>query len=95
MIKGRPCKVVDVSTSKTGKHGHAKANFVAVDIFNGKKVEDVIPTTHTTQVPIVSTRVHCSLGSLEASLHKEGEAFGDSQALGLTFARLVYATGQA
>ena len=24
VIKGRPCKVVDMSTSKTGKHGHAK-----------------------------------------------------------------------
>lgn len=28
VIKGRPCKVVDVSTSKTGKHGHAKCAFV-------------------------------------------------------------------
>lgn len=24
MIKSRPCKIVDMSTSKTGKHGHAK-----------------------------------------------------------------------
>lgn len=24
MIKNRPCKIVDMSTSKTGKHGHAK-----------------------------------------------------------------------
>ena len=29
MIKGQPCKVSEVSTSKTGKHGHAKCNFVA------------------------------------------------------------------
>jgi len=54
MIKDRPCKVVNVSTSKTGKHGHAKANFTAIDIFNGKKVEDVVPTTHTTYVPNVN-----------------------------------------
>ncbi len=27
MIKGRPCKVVEMSTSKTGKHGHAKVCF--------------------------------------------------------------------
>lgn len=57
MIKGRPCKVVNVSTSKTGKHGHAKANFTAIDIFNGKKVEDVVPTTHTTYVPNVRAYV--------------------------------------
>ena len=36
-IKGRACKVVNVTTSKTGKHGHAKCHFVATDIFNGKK----------------------------------------------------------
>merc|ERR1719197_1835994 len=40
MIKGNPCKVLDVSTSKTGKHGHAKCHFVAQDIFTGKKMED-------------------------------------------------------
>ena len=27
MIKGRPCKIVEMSTSKTGKHGHAKVSF--------------------------------------------------------------------
>ncbi|CAM9156228.1 unnamed protein product [Discosporangium mesarthrocarpum] len=53
VIKGHPCKVVNVSTSKTGKHGHAKANFTATDIFSGKKLEDVIPSTHTTSVPVV------------------------------------------
>ena len=37
MIKGQPCKVSDVSTSKTGKHGHAKCHFVAIDIFNGTR----------------------------------------------------------
>lgn len=42
-----------MSTSKTGKHGHAKANFTATDIFTGKKLEDVIPSTHTTSVPVV------------------------------------------
>ena len=54
MIKGQPCKVADVSTSKTGKHGHAKCNFVAYNIFNNKKLEDMIPSTHGTTVPIVS-----------------------------------------
>ena len=26
MIKGNPCKIVEMTTSKTGKHGHAKAS---------------------------------------------------------------------
>ena len=53
MIKGNPCKVIDVSTSKTGKHGHAKCHFVAQDIFTGKKMEDLVPASHTTNVPFV------------------------------------------
>lgn len=54
MIKGFPCKVLSISVSKTGKHGHAKCNFTAVDIFTGKKLEDMIPSTHGTTVPIVN-----------------------------------------
>jgi len=53
MIKGHPCKVLSISVSKTGKHGHAKCNFIATDIFTGKKYEDMVPSTHGTTVPIV------------------------------------------
>ena len=53
MIKGKPCKCVEVSTSKTGKHGHAKAHIVAIDIFTGKKYEDLCPTSHNLDVPFV------------------------------------------
>ena len=45
---------MNVSTSKTGKHGHAKCNFTALDIFTNKKLEDIVPSTHTTAVPFVS-----------------------------------------
>mmetsp|Transcript_35360 Transcript_35360/g.85775 ORF Transcript_35360/g.85775 Transcript_35360/m.85775 type:complete len:160 (+) Transcript_35360:50-529(+) len=54
MIKGKPCKILSISVSKTGKHGHAKCNFTAVDIFTGKKLEDMIPSSHGTTVPIVN-----------------------------------------
>ena len=46
-------KVVDVSTSKTGKHGHAKCNFTALDIFTNKKLEDLQPSSHNCDVPNV------------------------------------------
>lgn len=54
MIKGRPCKVVEMSTSKTGKHGHAKVHLVGIDIFTAKRYEDLCPSTHNIDVPHVS-----------------------------------------
>eukprot|EP00696_Hemimastix_kukwesjijk_P002764 gnl/Hemi2/13389_TR4599_c0_g1_i1.p2 gnl/Hemi2/13389_TR4599_c0_g1~~gnl/Hemi2/13389_TR4599_c0_g1_i1.p2 ORF type:complete len:191 (-),score=84.27 gnl/Hemi2/13389_TR4599_c0_g1_i1:200-697(-) len=63
-IKGRPCKVCEVSTSKTGKHGHAKAHIVALDIFTQKKYEDICPTSHNMEVPNV-TRADYQLLDIE------------------------------
>ncbi|KAK2737694.1 Eukaryotic translation initiation factor 5A [Myotisia sp. PD_48] len=56
VIKNRPCKIVEMSTSKTGKHGHAKVHLVAIDIFTNKKLEELCPSTHNMDVPVVTRK---------------------------------------
>ena len=54
LIKDKPCKVLEITTSKTGKHGHAKANITAFDIFDEKKAEDSLPTSHNVMCVVVN-----------------------------------------
>merc|ERR1719163_1549116 len=82
MIKGHPCKVAEITTSKTGKHGHAKAHIVALDIFTSKKYEDLCPASHNVDVPFVKrTEFQCltaDQGTGEVSLLLEsGETKDD------------------
>ena len=53
IIEGRPCRVVDITKSKTGKHGHAKAGIAGTDLFTGRRYETHLPTSHEIEVPIV------------------------------------------
>ena len=54
LLKSHPCKIVEMSTSKTGKHGHAKVHLVGLDVITGKKYEDICPSTHNMNVPKVT-----------------------------------------
>jgi translation initiation factor 5A len=53
MLEGRPCRVVDITKSKTGKHGHAKAGIAGSDLFTGRRYEAHLPTSHDIEVPLV------------------------------------------
>merc|ERR1719253_310377 len=62
MIKGKACKVRDVSTSKTGKHGHAKCKFSAQCIFTGATCEELCPSTHAIDQPFVTKKDYSIMG---------------------------------
>jgi translation initiation factor 5A len=53
LLEGRPCRVVDIAKSKTGKHGHAKASIAGTDLFTGRRYEAHLPTSHDIEVPLV------------------------------------------
>lgn len=53
MQKKHPCKVIDITTSKPGKHGSAKAHIVGHDIFTGRRHEEIVTTRDRVLVPEV------------------------------------------
>ena len=74
MIKGHATKVAEVTSSKTGKHGHAKCHIVAIDIFTGKKYEDLCPASHNMDIPFTKrveyTYLTCDENTGEVSLYR-------------------------
>ncbi|MEM2971604.1 MAG: translation initiation factor IF-5A [Candidatus Bathyarchaeia archaeon] len=56
IVDGEPCRIVDITKSKPGKHGSAKARIVAVGIFDNAKRSLVKPVDATADVPIIEKR---------------------------------------
>ena len=56
IIDGEPCRVVEITKAKTGKHGSAKAHVVAIGLFSGSKKTFVAPVDQRVEVPIIEKR---------------------------------------
>jgi len=56
MIDNEPCRIVDYSKSKPGKHGSAKARVVAIGVFDGVKRSFVKPVDSQVEVPLIEKR---------------------------------------
>jgi translation initiation factor 5A len=56
IIDGTACKITETSTSRPGKHGHAKVNMMAVGILDGKKRNLVMPGHDKVEAPIIGKK---------------------------------------
>ncbi|MBX5320629.1 MAG: translation initiation factor IF-5A [Candidatus Bathyarchaeota archaeon] len=56
IVDGEPCRIVEITKSKPGKHGSAKARIVAIGIFDGVKRSIVKPVDANAEVPIIEKR---------------------------------------
>ncbi len=57
VIDDEPCRIVEFTTSKPGKHGEAKARIVAIGVFDGQKRSLVFPVKHKVKMPIIDKKV--------------------------------------
>lgn len=57
IIDGEPCRIVEISKAKTGKHGSAKATVTAVGLFSKSKKVLVSPVDTQVEVPIIEKKV--------------------------------------
>ena len=55
-LDGTTCEVKKMDISKTGKHGHAKVRFEAIDILTGKKKVMVVPGKDRFEVPLIEKK---------------------------------------
>lgn len=56
IVDGEPCRIIEITKSKPGKHGSAKARIVAIGVFDGVKRSIVKPVDATADVPIIEKR---------------------------------------
>jgi len=63
MVDGEPCQAVEVTHSKPGKHGSAKARVVAIGLFDGAKHTLLNPVDANVEVPIIEKKTAQVLSS--------------------------------
>lgn len=53
IVDGEPCRIVGLSFSAPGKHGHAKVKIDAIGLFDSQKRSIVRPTSAKMEVPMI------------------------------------------
>lgn len=56
MIDDHPCRVMNLSKSKPGKHGAAKMSAIGISVFDGSKHSLMKPSDADVEIPIVERK---------------------------------------
>ena len=68
IIDGEPCKIVNYTKSKPGKHGAAKARIVAIGVFDASKKTLVKPVSARVEVPLIEKKTGQVIALLPAAV---------------------------
>ena len=68
IVDNEPCRIVDLTKSKPGKHGSAKARVVAIGVFDGVKRSFVKPVDAQVEVPIIEKRSGQVIATMPSSV---------------------------
>ena len=66
VVDGKACRIVSCETSKSGKHGHAKIRFVAIELLTDKKHDVVLPAHDNVEIPLIEKKTAQVLSIVDA-----------------------------
>jgi translation initiation factor 5A len=68
IVEDEPCRIVELTKSKPGKHGAAKARVVTIGVFDGVKRSFVKPVDAKVDMPMIEKRTGQMIAALPNSL---------------------------
>jgi len=68
ILDGEPCRIMNYTKSKPGKHGSAKARIVAIGVFDEAKRTIVKPVSAQVEVPLIEKKTGQVLALLPAAV---------------------------
>jgi translation initiation factor 5A len=68
IVEGEPCRIVDISKSKPGKHGAAKARVVTIGVFDGVKRSFVKPVDAKVDMPMIEKKTGQVIATLPSAV---------------------------
>ena len=68
LVDDEPCRIVDLTKSKPGKHGAAKARIVAIGVFDGVKRSIVKPVDSKVDMPLIEKKAGQVISTLPSAV---------------------------